>query len=74
MKIDRTRLLVVGRAVIVGILVGIVVSAFRWLVEAILEQWRYIYHQIGHAANWPIWLSGTIVGMIGLTILVGLII
>ncbi|TVV27883.1 ClC family H(+)/Cl(-) exchange transporter [Weissella cibaria] len=74
MKIDRTRLLVVGRAVIVGILVGVVVSAFRWLVEAILEQWRFIYYQIGHAANWPIWLVGTIVGMIGLTILVGQII
>lgn len=42
MKIDRTRLLTVGRAVVVGILVGIVVSTFRWLVELILDQWRHV--------------------------------
>ena len=71
MKIDRTRLLTVGRAVVVGILVGIVVSTFRWLVELILDQWRHVYHQLVVSPDKGFWLAGTIIAMILFTFIVG---
>ena len=70
MKIDRTRLLTVGRAVVVGILVGIVVSTFRWLVELILDQWRHVYHQLVVSPDKGFWLAGTIIAMILFTFIV----
>ncbi|MBJ7694877.1 ClC family H(+)/Cl(-) exchange transporter [Weissella confusa] len=74
MKIDRTRLLTVGRAVVVGILVGVVVSTFRWLVELILDQWRHVYHQLVVSPDKGFWLAGTIIAMILFTFIVGQII
>jgi H+/Cl- antiporter ClcA len=71
MAIDKTRLLSVGRAVIVGLLAGVLVSAFRFGVEVSLDFWRNAYTM---ARQNPWWL--VLIGMVLLiiTILVGLII
>ncbi|MDR0899989.1 MAG: chloride channel protein [Lactobacillaceae bacterium] len=42
-QIDRTRIISVGRAVVVGLLVGFVVSGFRFGVERSLVMWKRLY-------------------------------
>lgn len=64
MKFDNLRLIVVVRAVIVGLFVGIVISLFRWFVEHIRKITNVIYHLAGN----NIWiLALTILGMFVLT-------
>ncbi|QBO36350.1 ClC family H(+)/Cl(-) exchange transporter [Periweissella cryptocerci] len=68
MNIDRTRLNVVLRAIVVGLLVGIVVSAFRWAIGQLLEVWKVIYHT--SAQNHWLMLV-VILGMVGLAWIIG---
>ena len=41
--LDRIRLQVVGHAIIIGLGVGLVVSSFRFLIEASLKKWQAWY-------------------------------
>lgn len=71
MHIDKTRISVVFHAMLVGLLVGVVVSAFRWLIEHALDIWKAVYHAAGqnHA-----FLPLVVVAMVGMTWVIGKII
>lgn len=65
--LDRTRLQVVGHAILIGIGVGIVVSSFRFLIEKSLKMWQLGYH-------WAHSNASVILVMIGLLLLIGVFI
>lgn len=65
--LDRTRLQVVGHAILIGIGVGIVVSSFRFLIEKSLKMWQLSYH-------WAHSNASVILVMIGLLLLIGVFI
>jgi len=71
MKIDRSRVMIVVRAAIIGLFVGMVVSAFRYLVSLVLTFWKITYLQ-AHQTPWLILLI--VVGMLLMTGLIGWII
>lgn len=67
-KLDGTRILFIGKGMIVGICVGVVVTLFRFLIEKISElvvHW-YLFFQ-----KQPVWIIPWVVVSIFLAIIVG---
>lgn len=51
-QIDRTKLKIIADSLIVGIFAGLIVSAFRWLIQHGLPVWLWLYQQSTHHFNW----------------------
>lgn len=73
-KIDKERQLAIVRGIIVGLLVGIVVSSFRWLVEYILHGWNNLFQAIKLGPNPMLALGLVLLLFLGLTFILGKII
>ncbi|MDR3189842.1 MAG: ClC family H(+)/Cl(-) exchange transporter [Lactobacillaceae bacterium] len=71
MQVNQTKVIVLGRAIVVGLGVGIVVSSFRWLIGLIFAGWLQLY-KLAHQSAW--WIVGLILLMVVLTWVVGWII
>lgn len=70
MKVDNARQKTIIRAIIVGMLVGAVVSSFRWLVELALRTWLVAYDHINSFTS----LLLVLLVFVVLTVVVGKII
>ncbi|WP_040534556.1 ClC family H(+)/Cl(-) exchange transporter [Schleiferilactobacillus shenzhenensis] len=71
-KIDWTRLVLVGRGLAIGLITGLVVSAFRWIIGKILGGTIWVYQQIQTGHPW--WLLLVIAGSILIPVLAGLLV
>ncbi|MGM0123132.1 voltage-gated chloride channel family protein [Enterococcus sp. AZ194] len=67
-KLDGTRIIFIGKGIIVGACVGVVVTLFRFLIEQIGEQ---VVHGYLFFQKQPIWLIPWIIVSIILAIIVG---
>jgi H+/Cl- antiporter ClcA len=71
LKIEDTRLSTLLNSIIIGILIGLIVSTFRLAIEHLLEISRSIYHLAGE--NWH-WIALIVVINVVLAVLVGLLV
>ncbi|GEK05170.1 ClC family H(+)/Cl(-) exchange transporter [Schleiferilactobacillus harbinensis] len=70
--IDWTRLILVGRGLLIGLCTGAVVSAFRWSIGKMLAATIWVYQQVqtGHGWWWLVIIGGSVLLPLGAGILV----
>ncbi|AUJ32766.1 ClC family H(+)/Cl(-) exchange transporter [Liquorilactobacillus nagelii] len=71
-NIDSHKLKTIGWSALIGLIVGLIVSCFRWLIEHALIGWKQLYHLAGSSWSWLLlvlvifgimtWLIGWIIG------------
>lgn len=68
--VDGDSLILIGRGIIVGAIVGLLVGSFRWLIGESISGWQFFYQK---AHTNQLWLLGILAALIIMGIFIGIL-